>query len=494
MSPSNSASDPDANAGQDATGSEGGSLEMAQSRRARQGERGEAGDEYEAAPLSELLDQAPADWRERQRRAKGTEMYSGERRAEESNVPLAELVSGPPAPRLSQIFTRQRPPSRRPSAISKREGGPPPISTLATKLYTISYLIFFSILGTLARLGLQTLASYPGAPVATSVLWANVGGCLLMGFFIEDRNLFREEWGTNGSRPPSTGSGDVDAWIKKHKTVKKTIPLYIGLTTGFCGSFTSFSTFMRDAFLALSNDLHNPSSGTTDSNARNRGDSFMAVVAVIIVTVAASISSLVFGAHLAIALERWTPVVPFRFIRKFLDRAVVLLAWGCWLGAVFMAIWPPDRMQREETWRGQAVFALVFAPLGCLLRFYLSMYLNGRIPAFPLGTFTVNILGTAIEGMCYDLQHVAGIGAAEALPVIPSKSLLTSCQVLQGVMDGFCGCATTVSTWVAELQGLGTRRHAYVYGAASVGVGLAFMVVIMGSVRWTIGFADPVCS
>ncbi|KAI4143990.1 MAG: hypothetical protein L6R39_004363, partial [Caloplaca ligustica] len=47
------------------------------------------------------------------------------------------------------------------------------VSRFATQLYTISHLIFFSILGTLARLGLQALTSYPGAPIQTGLLWAN---------------------------------------------------------------------------------------------------------------------------------------------------------------------------------------------------------------------------------------------------------------------------------------------------------------------------------
>ena len=66
------------------------------------------------------------------------------------------------------------------------------------------------------------------------------------------------------------------------------------------------------------------------------------------------------------------------------------------------------------------------------------------------------------------------------------------CQVLQGMMDGFCGCATTVSTWVAELRGL-RRGHAYRYGGVSVGVGLGLLVVIMGSERWTVGFGSTAC-
>ncbi|OGE55498.1 hypothetical protein PENARI_c004G11479 [Penicillium arizonense] len=365
-----------------------------------------------------------------------------------------------------------------------------PLSKHATHLYTVSYLIFFSLLGTLARLGLQALTFYTGAPVVTGVLWANVGGSLVMGFLAEDKNLFWEEWGEkpvhqDKDAPPDAGA--VEAHAKKHKAVKKSIPLYIGLTTGFCGCFTSFSSFLRDVFLALANALPDPSlpAGSTIAS-RNGGYSFMALVAVILLTVSLSLSALIFGAHLALALTRFTPTVPFNLTRYVLDRVVVVLAWGCWLGAVFLAIWPPDRHDGPDVWRGRAVFALVFAPLGCLFRFYVSLYLNSRIPTFPLGTFTVNIFGTVVEGVCYDLQHVSGLGA-----VFPAA--LTGCQVLQGVMDGFCGCATTISTWVIELNGLSRRRHAYVYGVTSVVVALGFLVVIMGSLLWTRGFDDPVC-
>ncbi|KAJ5227322.1 uncharacterized protein N7469_007328 [Penicillium citrinum] len=367
------------------------------------------------------------------------------------------------------------------------EPGParPPLSKRATQLYTLSYLVFFAIFGTLARLGLQALTFYTGAPVVTGVVWANVGGSLIMGFLSEDRNLFREEWGkiqANNSNNP-----DQTEQSKSHQAVKKTIPLYIGLTTGFCGCFTSFSSFIRDVFLALANALPDPSLPAGSSIAsRNGGYSFMALVAVILLTVSLSLSALIFGAHLALALAQYTPTVPFTLTRRVLDRIIVVLGWGCWLGAVFLAIWPPDRHDGPDTWRGRAVFACVFAPVGCFVRYYLSMYLNSRIPAFPLGTFTTNVFGTIIEGVCYDLQHVNGLGA-----VVPAA--LTGCQVLQGVMDGFCGSATTISTWVAELNGLSKRRHAYVYGLASVVVSLCFLIVIMGSLLWTRGFADAVC-
>ncbi|KAL2862738.1 FluC/FEX family fluoride channel [Aspergillus lucknowensis] len=378
-------------------------------------------------------------------------------------------------------FTTDKPPEN-PGEQSPERNGPAvePLSAPVTYFYTLSYLVFFSIFGTLARLGLQALTFYPGAPVATGVLWANVGGSLIMGLLLEDKNLFREEWGdvrkdNNSMNEPPNDREES----KRHKSVKKTIPLYIGLTTGFCGSFTSFSSFIRDIFLALSNDLPEPSTSTISS--RNGGYSFMALLAVLLTTVSLSLAALIFGSHCALALDFFNlpATIPFRLTRRFVDPLFALLGWGCWLGSVFLSIWSP-----EDTWRGRAVFAIVFAPLGCLARFYLSLALNARIPAFPLGTFVVNILGTIILAMCYDLQHVNGIGA----------SALVSCQVLQGIMDGFCGAATTVSTWVAELNGLGRRLHAYIYGVVSVGAALGFFVVIAGSLKWTVGFASPICA
>lgn len=405
-----------------------------------------------------------------------------------------------------QIYLENRD-SRLPSTDEKLEKGddssqPQRASKLATEIYTISYLVFFSIMGTLSRLGLQALTFYPGAPVQTGVLWANVGGSLIMGFLSEDRKLFQEEWGTPSSSKQAPGYDEEKgktlhrspSAVKRHAAVKKTLPLYIGLATGFCGSFTSFSSFMRDCFFALSNALHVPIShpstapiSETLNVHRNPGYSLEALLAVMIITIGLSLGALQLGAHLALGLDPYTPSIPFLFSRKIVDRLTVFLALGCWLGAILMAIWPPDRLHgpagkaswAQEIWRSQALFALVFAPLGCLLRFYASLRLNGKIKSFPLGTFAVNIFGTMMEAIFLDLQRV------------PVGSMV-GCQVLQGMSDGFCGCLTTVSTWVIELKGL-KLRHAYIYGLMSVGVGLGLMVIITGSLQWTIGFQKVLC-
>ncbi|KAL8971784.1 MAG: hypothetical protein Q9197_003094 [Variospora fuerteventurae] len=389
---------------------------------------------------------------------------------------------------------------RRPQKTTKVSEGHPRVSRLVTELYTISHLIFFSILGTLARLGLQALTFYPGAPVQTSVLWANVAGSLLIGFLVEDRKLF-DEHVSSSLPPPSTPQARNDEERQKKQLRplsphKRTIPLYIGLATGFCGSFTSFSSFTRDAFLALANALPVSVSNTSTSPidpastlARNGGYSFMALLAVIITTVALSISALLVGAQLALAVEQYMPSIPYLFARKFVDRGVLFLAWGSWLGAILMALWPPDRSggpsynSGQEHWRGRVLFAIIFAPLGCLARFYFSLLLNAKVASFPLGTFAINIIGTAMEGMFWDLQHSPSTVGGEVL----------GCQVLQGMMDGFCGAATTVSTWVTELRGL-KKRHAWVYGGASVLVGVGVMVGVMGGSLWGQGWKGVLCS
>ncbi|KAI6805352.1 hypothetical protein KC332_g14578 [Hortaea werneckii] len=322
---------------------------------------------------------------------------------------------------------------RHPEEYLPKERPPPKIPRALTELYTISYLIFFSIFGTLARLGMQWLTFYPGAPIVTPVIWANFAGSLIMGFLAEDQGLLRDSWATSATEKRSSARSrpsDLERLSKAERAkVKKTIPLYIGLATGFCGSLTSFSSFARDFFLALSNDLPTPIDhpntlaaatppSTTSTVNRNGGYSFESWTAVVITTLALSLGALIVGAHLALFAESLTPRIPKKFTRVFLDPFMVFLAAGCWLGAVFMAIWPPDRpggpasngpAASNETWRGQAIFAIVFAPVGCLLRYYASLKLNGLVAAFPLGTFAVNMLGTAVEGMCYDLQHV-GIG------------------------------------------------------------------------------------
>ena len=211
----------------------------------------------------------------------------------------------------------------------------------------------------------------------------------------------------------------------------------------------------------------------------------MSVLAVILITLSLCSSALILGTHLATSISRLIPTLPYRLTRRLLDPLSVLLGLGSWIAAILLCIFPP-----ASAWRAQVLFAIAFAPAGCLARFYVSAALNPLIPSFPLGTFAVNVFGTAVLGMAFDLQHVriAGTGSVSDSP----GGGVLGCQVLQGVMDGFCGALTTVSTWIAEMKSLG-RGHAYAYAVASLGAGIGVVVVVMGSVRWSIGWEAVAC-
>ncbi|KAK6349041.1 hypothetical protein TWF730_009801 [Orbilia blumenaviensis] len=324
---------------------------------------------------------------------------------------------------------------------------------------TICWLIFFSIWGALARIGLSALTTYPGSPIA-GVIWANFAGCFVMGFMAEEIQFFAGVPVQNIH--PNGNGGDVKKTTDGgHWSIdKKAIPLYIGITTGFCGSLTSFSTWMRDSFWAMSN--------THLVHPRYRGYNVEALLAQIIGTIALSVGGLKAGAHFALFLRPFIPTMPTGF-RPHLDIFGMILGPACWIGVVMMAIFIPK-------WRGLVLFSGVFAPLGTMLRFLASKKLNPMLPWFPLGTFSVNVGGSMIDAAFILLQGYSGVSFA-------------GCEILQGLEDGLCGCLTTVSTWVVEITTL-RRSHAYRYGVASILCGFVSFVIVLGTYTWDHGL-DP---
>lgn len=64
---------------------------------------------------------------------------------------------------------------------------------------------------------------------------------------------------------------------------------------------------------------------------------------------------------------------------------------------------------------------------------------------------------------------------------------LSLSAILSGIGDGFCGCLSTLSTFVVELDTLAVR-YAYVYAFISVGVGLVVLVIIVGLEGLNVGW------
>lgn len=83
----------------------------------------------------------------------------------------------------------------------------------------------------------------------------------------------------------------------------------------------------------------------------------------------------------------------------------------------------------------------------------------------------MNIIGTLLIGIFYTLQRTHP----------PSSAL--ACVILQALMDGFCGCLTTVSTLTVEIRALKVKAWAYL--GASLALAQVLLAIVVGIPWWS---------
>jgi len=289
-----------------------------------------------------------------------------------------------------------------------------------------------SIFGLLARLGLEWLGTYTGE-AAFPLAWVQWTGCAFMGFYL-------------GLRDP---------------IINFYTPLYTALTTGFCGSLTTFSGWQLDVFLAWA-----------DSQGFQRLWIFDVVDGItrLAFTLALAQSALSFGLHLSThvhgKLPKKHPPPPNKPVQRVSTGVALLIYISTLLTYFFLS----------PAYRPHATTALLFSFPGTLLRYFLATRLNNypKSSPFPFGTLTANIFGTALLAAFHALQR------SQAL-----HSSFTACQILQGLMDGFCGCLTTVSTFIVEVRALNSK-NAWIYVGTSVVLGQLVCLAVLGP-AWLAG-------
>lgn len=359
----------------------------------------------------------------------------------------------------------------------------PTMHTVEMKLLPIwSALILFSFIGVLIRIGIIRLHSYPSPAVAPTI-YAQAVGSFIMGFVNYQKG-----------------------WWMVHS-----YPFYVGLTTGLSGSITSFSTYMLTVFLEL---FHIDYVGKLD---RTVGEGVMAGIAIIVSTIGLSTASVVVGGHasmipflhlrsyvripsrididdydaelkdmnkIRLMKSRQNPTLheclhtPFKALQKLtheyttLTTVEKLLVWSALLSIILFALL--IGFIRTEI---GLLFACLFGPVGTLIRYHTAT-LNvtyGVKHAFPMGTYLVNMIGTALIGVFFIFQYdTPGVGLSGY-----------GCGIMMGLIDGFCGCLTTVSAFIVELRTLPRAKDSWRYAVASVGVGQCLLVLIVGSVFWS---------
>lgn len=151
-------------------------------------------------------------------------------------------------------------------------------------------------------------------------------------------------------------------------------------------------------------------------------------------------------------------------------------------GLVIYTLTIPMYFVLSPTNRGKATAALLFSFPGALTRYYISLKLNPLRKTLPLGTLAVNTLGTLLLAVFYVSERTRG-GALS----------FTSCVMLKGLSDGYCGCLSTVSTFASELTTL-QKWQAWRYAALSILVGQIMTVAVIGGAEWGAGVRDvPSC-
>ncbi|KAI0320675.1 CrcB-like protein-domain-containing protein [Amylostereum chailletii] len=324
----------------------------------------------------------------------------------------------------ASLASIDRPPSRENNVPQAKVYAPYSPAVLAL-------LMPASIFGVLARLGLQALTTYDGRSIFP-LAYAQAIGCLIMGIALRLKEPLGNFYG----------------------------PLYTAITTGFCGSLTTFSGWQLDVF----NSWINEGQAHRDW-LRDIIDGFTKIF----FTLSAAVASVYFGMHIGSILAPHVPVIhpPRAWIRYTISVVSILIYFASY----------PAYFHLPDSFRHKATAALLFSFPGTLTRYMLSIELNPRTKLMPLGTFAANGFGTALLAMFHALQGLPD-------PVSPN-----ACAILQGLADGYCGCLSTVSTFAVEVTALTVERR-WFYVTISFVMGQLLMLVILGPSFWAGNVAE----
>lgn len=328
-------------------------------------------------------------------------------------------------------------------------------------------------LGNYGREAVTALSTYkPSYISAGTVLWSNCGGCILMGLF----QAMNAETG----------------WFTDYPN------LFAAVTTGFCGSFSSFSTMMIEVF-EYSSSL-TPSNLKNHTKLPNRAYGIMEWLSVVIIEISVSMCGLIFGRFLGTEIvikaatieeeifdeenksikKRPHPMVDK--VMKFVYITTIVAAVPLIILIVILAAYY-DNYSRSK-WTLPALFGI----FGAYGRLYISKWFNPLNKNFYYGTFICNVTATLLSGI-FTIVLRGKLHHDNPLPIIHTKN---ACRVVTALMGGLCGSLSTMSTFSNEAYKLPLPRT-IIYYTATIGLSYILLVITLGSYSWTRGLTATYC-
>lgn len=340
-------------------------------------------------------------------------------------------------------------------------------------VFYLCYLLM-TVLGVYARLGISALSVYnPSYVTSGSVIWSNFSACVAMGILQEL---------------------DSAEWFEGRK------PLFLAMGTGFCGSFSSFSTMMLEIF----EHSTNLTAGNLKNHAKfpNRAYGILEFLGTTIIHMTVPMTALIFGRKLATeflipwghdyteADQRVIDDIPNdekfvtskrNFLRPWVINMMNIVEWLTLVMAlpVLITVVVLSGVYSNYS-RGSWTLPPLFGIFGSLLRYYLGIWLNARVASFPVGTFVANEFAVIMIGV---FAIVLNGKLHDGRPVIHT---VNGHRVVSALSSGFCGSLSTISTFMNEGYKL-PFKQTLIYFCVSVGIAYCILVVLVGSYAWTRG-------
>ena len=296
----------------------------------------------------------------------------------------------------------------------RQEDRPSKAHLIMDHISIVVVLCISTYIGVVSRIYLSKLVQWDGVPHFGS-LWAQIAGCILMGLaVIQMKNMNRYYW-------------------RRY--------LYIGITTGLCGSLTTFSTWNKEATVIA---LYLNTSSLMLLEPNDYATQIISYFTVIVLGFGMSLAAYNFGNNISttIAPPPATPSVGNALIhigKSFCWCASLIIGYlVLTVFLVFVCIY---------TDHYHILFSTLFGCVGTYIRWLLGILDNitGRLRGFPLGTYMANVIGSVV---------LAGISIVKVYVQLNIDVNNIVIDIITGIATGFCGSLTTVSTFVHQLHSL----------------------------------------